>query len=79
MNRSSSFLKRLTILLTLFAVYVLSSAPVHALYANDRLEKPIPGALVTFYKPVSWLHENTPLSVPMAAYDGWWSRTLKRS
>lgn len=79
MNRPPSSRYRLFTLFLLLAVYVLSFGPVHALYANNRVEGPMPSLLVTFYKPVSWLHLNTPLDRPMTAHNDWWQRMLKRS
>lgn len=67
------------LLLALLVVYVLSFGPVHALYSSDRLQGPIPKDLTTFYKPVNWLYENTPLGKPMTAHDEWWKGALKRS
>jgi hypothetical protein len=78
-SSSSKPRSRITTLFLLFAIYVLSFGPVHALYASHRLQGSIPSMLVTFYKPVNWLYENTPLGKPMIAYDGWWKRTLQRS
>ncbi len=72
-------MNRLLTLVILLAVYVLSFGPTKALYANHRLEGSMPAAVGTFYKPVSWLYEHTPLGKPMAVHDDWWTRTLKRS
>ncbi len=74
--RSSGCLTRLLMLLLL---YVLSFGPIQALYSSNRLEGPFPQALTTFYKPVNWLYEQTPLGKPMRAYDDWWKRVMKRS
>lgn len=71
--------RRLIILLLLLAAYVLSFGPAKALYAGHKLDGPIPGALVAFYKPVTWLYEHTPLGKPMAVHDDWWQRALKRA
>lgn len=79
MNRSSPFLYRFLILLILLAVYVLSFGPAKALYESNRLEGSMPSALVTGYRPVGWLYENTPIGKPMLAYDAWWNQTLKQS
>ena len=76
-NKSSGCL--LLLLLKLLAVYVLSFGPVQALYASHRLSGPMPAGLVTFYQPLHWLYEHTPLGKPMTAYDGWWQRMLQRA
>jgi hypothetical protein len=36
-------------------------------------------ALTVFYQPLHWLYDQTPLGIPMTAYDGWWTRLLQRS
>ena len=64
-------------LLALLAVYVLSSAPVQALYSSHRISGSIPKDLVTCYQPVAWLRAHTLLGEPLAAYTDWWNRTLK--
>lgn len=78
MNPISSGRGVVTLLLML-AIYVLSFGPSKALYASQRLEGPMPSALATFYKPVTWLYQNTPLGKPMAVHDDWWQRRLKRA
>ena len=79
MKRPLSSPSRLLTLLLIVAIYVLSFGPVQALYASHRLEGPMPSALVTFYKPVNWLYEHTPIGKPMATHDAWWNRMLARS
>jgi hypothetical protein len=79
MNRPSTPSRRLVFILLLLVIYVASFGPIKALYANHRLEGSMPTALVTFYQPVDWLHEHTPLGKPMLAYDEWWKRMLKQS
>jgi len=66
-------------LLQLLAVYLLSHGPVMALYSSQRISGPVPGAVTTFYQPLTWLYQNTPLGTPMTAYDGWWKNLLKKS
>jgi len=63
----------------LLILYVLSSGPIHALYATGRLHSPMPEGVTTFYKPVRWLYAETPLGKPMTTYDAWWKRVLKPS
>ena len=65
-------------LFTLLAAYVLSSAPVHALYSSHRINGSIPKDLETCYQPVAWLRAHTFLGEPLAAYTDWWNRTLQR-
>ena len=66
-------------LLQVLAVYLLSHGPVQALYSSTRIQGPMPNALTVFYQPLHWLYEQTPLGIPMTAYDGWWTRLLQRS
>jgi hypothetical protein len=79
MNRSSPCRHPFMTLLLLLAVYVLSFGPVKALDESQKLKGSMPSALVTCYRPVGWLYDNTPLGKPMLAYDAWWNRTLKQS
>ena len=65
-------------LLQLLAVYVLSYGPVMAVYSSQRVNGPVPQGLTTFYQPLSWVYEKTPLGRPLRAYDGWWKRMLER-
>ena len=67
------------LLLTLLAVYVLSSSPVQALYSSRRLQGPMPSDLSTCYRPVAWLQANTPLGKPLTAYDDWCQRVMKQT
>lgn len=68
----------LLLLLKLLVVYMLSFGPVAALYSSHRLEGSMPGGLTTFYQPLHWLYEHTPLGKPMMAYDDWWQRLLAK-
>ena len=68
----------LILLLQLLAVYVLSFGPVKAIYSSQRIQGPIPKGLSTFYQPLDWMYDNTPLGKPMRVYDGWWRRMLTR-
>lgn len=65
-------------LLQLLAVYVLSHGPVMAVYSSQRVKGPVPQGLSTFYQPLNWGYENTPLGRPLRAYDGWWRSMLER-
>ncbi len=76
---SSRRFKPVSTILLMLVVYLLSFGPVRALYSSHRLEGPFPEGLVTFYKPVNWSYEHTPLGKPMAVYDDWWNGALKRS
>jgi hypothetical protein len=67
------------LLLILAAAYFFSFGPVQALYSSGRLSGPMPGDLVTFYKPIHWVYQNTPLGPSMTRHDAWWERQLKRS
>ena len=50
-------------------LYALSIGPVGAITKN----KPnIPAALRTFYYPLGWLHDHTPLEKPLEAYANLW-------
>jgi hypothetical protein len=68
----------LFLLLKLLAVYVLSYGPVKAMYSSQRLQGTFPNGLMTFYQPLNWMYDNTPLGRPMQVYDGWWKRMLAR-
>lgn len=48
--------------------YVLSTGPVVA-YGIDTIGR---DNLRTFYAPVVWLHEHTPLAGPLEKYWAWW-------
>lgn len=80
MSPSSSYSRRprsrVVTLLLFFVVYVLSYGPVRGLYVSHRLSGSMPQGLVTFYKPVKWLYDNTALGRPMAAYDAWWAHAF---
>ena len=66
-------------ILLLLVLYLLSYSPVRALYSSHRLEGSFPEALATFYSPVNWSYEHTPLGKPMTVYDDWWKSALRRS
>lgn len=66
-------------LLQLLAVYLLSHGPLMALYSSQSITGPVPHAVTTFYQPLTWLYEHTPLGTPMTAYDTWWKNLLKKS
>jgi hypothetical protein len=74
----SCCMSNLKTLLLLFAVYVLSYGPVHALYASHRIEGTFGSGLTTFYQPLHWLHQHTPLDKPMTSYADWWQGVLKK-
>jgi hypothetical protein len=77
-SRQTRPLGCLFLLLKLLAVYVLSYGPVQAMYSSQRLQGPAPSGLMTFYQPLNWMYDNTPLGRPMHVYDGWWKRMLTR-
>ena len=79
--RSSSFTRRsgcLLQILLLLLFYVLSYAPVQALYSSGRIDGSFPGGLSAFYQPVTWLRDNTALGPAMESYAAWWLSLLTR-
>jgi hypothetical protein len=52
-------------------LYTLSMGPAH--YLIRRTEKGV-NPFVCAYRPVIWLHDNTPLEKPLEGYMKWWSR-----
>lgn len=59
-------------------LYVVTGAPVAALYDCGRLPTPPPRWLVEFYVPMRWLYESTPLRTPLEMYLEWWHELLRK-
>lgn len=57
------------LLILLPVLYVLSIGPVAALSTRTGLN---PDSLRNFYGPVIWLHDNTPLKVPLEKWVELW-------
>ena len=63
--------------LVVAVLYVLSAAPVRCLnYIGGHAAIPVPW-VDAFYKPVTWLYNETPLNGPLAAWDAFWFVTFK--
>ncbi len=53
-------------------LYILSIGPLWYLVERGTIPEPIPKGLEVFYKPLAWIHDNTPLRRPLDAYVDWW-------
>jgi len=60
--------------LLLPVIYMLSIGPVifavEKLHAKSSMQKPV----MTFYAPMSWLHDHTALKQPIERYVHWWGK-----
>ena len=59
-------------LLLLMVLYVLSYGPVMYLTLKGVVPPDPKAQRETFYKPLYWLQDNTPLREPLHSYELWW-------
>ena len=64
--------------LTALLLYVLSWGPVGGLHVRYTIPYPAVEWLNTFYRPLTWLHNNTPLQKPLELYVQWWIHILAK-
>ena len=64
--------------LTALVLYVLSWGPVWGLVGRGTITYPVALWLDAFYRPVGWLHDNTPLQKPLHRYRCWWGQILAK-
>ncbi len=62
----------MAVLLVLPLVYLLSFGPVGFLLEKFHAPMSMRPYVLAFYRPVIWLHDNTPLKQPIEAYARWW-------
>jgi hypothetical protein len=65
-------------ILSAIVIYVLSAGPVVGLEFNGVVPSHNGEWQETFYAPVLWLLEYTPLHDPLDAYFAWWMKVLKK-
>jgi hypothetical protein len=63
-------------LLVALGLYVLSMGPVVGFLGNKPLSPRQAQVLFTFYAPVTWLHNSTPLEKPLEVYQEWWWQVI---
>ncbi|OYW29072.1 MAG: hypothetical protein B7Z47_05205 [Chthoniobacter sp. 12-60-6] len=63
----------MAVLLLLPLVYLLSIGPMGFLLEKFHVPMSMRSYVLAFYRPVIWLHNNTPLKQPLEAYARWWS------
>lgn len=67
------------VLIAVPVLYVVTSAPVAALYDTGRLPYPPPWWFDEFYAPIAWAYTSPPFSDPLQAYLRWWWIVLSES
>lgn len=60
--------------LILFVAYVLSVGPVCAMYVSGKNDQAVYEKFISFYTPIVWADQNTPLNQIIGPYIMFWER-----
>lgn len=75
-KRFSFIQKTVSVMLILMTIYVLSAGPVFAIFVSGKHDKEAYESFISFYAPIVWADQTTPLKKIIGPYLMFWERVF---
>lgn len=68
----------MALMVALPLVYLLSIGPVAFVCEKTSSTTSIRNTVLAVYAPIIWLHDHTPMKMPLENYVNWWERLARK-
>jgi hypothetical protein len=68
----------MALIVALPLVYLLSIGPVAFICEKTSSTTSIRNTALAVYAPIIWLHDHTPMKMPLEEYVNWWERLARK-